>query len=150
MSVPTETSEAPKSQVLKLTVAILVLVIAGAVAWWRLGGASAERVSAQRAFVDIETNKPFEHQISMGEIEPIESPFTKRLTGYRAEACYWTKDPNGEWKAKLEPTFVVLKTKIDPSSEEETFCPDCGHKVVGHNPMPPDELMQAAQTEARK
>ncbi len=63
-------------------------------------------------------------------------------TGYQAELCYWAKDANGEWIAKLEPTPVLLKSIFEPGAE--TVCPDCGHEVVGHNPPPPQELMQAA------
>ena len=52
------------------------------------------------------------------------------------------------WEAKAEPDYVVLKTRVNPDSEEETFCPVCGHKVVGHNPRPPAELMAAAEAKA--
>ncbi len=94
-----------------------------------------------------EVGKPFEYTVQRGDREPVESPHTGRRTGYSAEKCYWTKDAGGNWAAKPEPTFVLLKTKLDPNTTEETYCPDCGKEVVGHNPLPPQELMDAVQAD---
>lgn len=140
---------APK-QTGKLILAIVILIAAGGVAWWQLGGESVADIAANRAYMCVDTNKVFEHEIQMGEAEPIESPFTGKLTAYRAEACYWTKGADGEWKAKTDPTFVVLQSKITGNEDDETVCPDCGRKVVGHNPMPPMDMIGAAEAEAGK
>jgi hypothetical protein len=81
-------------------------------------------------FVDSETGQTFHVQLKVGMEIPVESPYTGRNTGYRAELCYWTKDGN----TKTDPTAVVLNS--DLGKPEPTFCPDCGRLVVGHNPAP--------------
>lgn len=141
---------AGRGQKIKLGVAIGVLVLAGVWAWAQLGGKSPADIAANRAFIDAETGQAFEYTIKRGDKEPVMSPYTHRRTGYAAEKCYWTKDENGNWAAKLKPTFVLLKTKLDPNTTEKTYCPDCGHEVVGHNPLPPKELMDAARARAGK
>lgn len=119
----------------------LVVFIALAVsytAYWLSRPGLAEQGNA-RNFLCVESNKPFEHVLEAGEIEPITSPFTGRKTGWMAEACYWTRDG----KAKKTPTLVVERRRM--GLEGETICPDCGRRVVGHNPRPPKELMDAAE-----
>lgn len=127
-------------------IAALAFIIAGVVAWLNLRESDAVRHSWKRPYICAKTGKPFEHTVQAGEIEPVYSPHSKANTGYHAELCFWTKDANGEWKAKLDPTPVLLKSLFEPDAE--TFCPDCGHEVVGHNPRPPQELMDAAKREA--
>lgn len=134
-------------QKIKLVAAGGIFLVAGIWAWAQLGGASPYSISAERAYICAETDKPFEYTVQRGDREPVESPYTHRRTGYAAEKCYWTKDAGGNWAAKLKPTFVLLKSKLDPNTTEETYCPDCGREVVGHNPMPPQELMDAAQAD---
>lgn len=136
-------SEQRKQRIL-LVAAIVLLVAAGAYAWLRLGGESPAGDSRSRWLVCAETGKAYEKAIEEGETEPFMSPFTDRQTGYLAEPCYWT----AEGKAKLEPTWVLVKTRVDPNTTEKTYCPDCGKEVVGHNPMPPDELMAEARAAA--
>lgn len=133
-----------RGQRIKLIAAVAVFLVAGIWAWIQLGGKSPADISAERAYICAETGQAFEYTVKLGDYEPVESPHTRRRTGYAAEKCYWTKDADGNWAAKLEPTFVLLKTKLDPNTTEETYCPDCGREVVGHNPMPPQELMDAA------
>ncbi|HVP10439.1 MAG TPA: hypothetical protein VMV94_04530 [Phycisphaerae bacterium] len=108
-----------------------------------LGADSSVAAKANtRVFVDVETGRQFSHTLQPGDKEPIESPFTGKRTAYAAEACYWKKCPDGVWKAKKQPTWVVLKEKL--GLHEETHCPDCGREVVGHNPLPPPNLMAEA------
>ena len=133
---------------IKLGVAGVVFVAAAVVAWISLSGKTVADIAAERAFMCTQCNHVFEHEIQMGEKNPIECPECGAMAAYPAEACYWTKGPDGDWKAKLEPTFVVVKKRIDPKTEEKTYCPDCGHEVVGHNKRPPQELMDAAQAES--
>ncbi|MCP4251469.1 MAG: hypothetical protein GY778_30910, partial [bacterium] len=83
----------------------------------------------------------------IGDMEPIESPFTDRRTGYRAETCYWTQDADGRWAIKDKPTFVLLKKRVDPLTEEKTYCDDCGREVVGRNPVPRAKDIAKANTE---
>lgn len=139
-----------RGQKIKLIVAGGIFLLAGIWAWAQLSGKSPYAISAERAYICAVTGKAFEYTVKRGDHEPVMSPYTHRRTGYAAEKCYWTKDAEGNWKAKLEPTFVLLKSKLDPNTTEETHCPDCGRLVVGHNPMPPQELMDAARAEAGK
>lgn len=143
-------SEGPGRQRILLAAAVLLLCVAVGVAVVQLRGNSGARVSAERAYMCIECSKVFEHVLKHGDIEPFECPECGKAAGWRAETCYWTKGPNGEWKAKLEPTFVVVKQRYDPNTTEKTYCPDCGKEVRGHNPMPPPALMDAARAEAGK
>jgi putative FmdB family regulatory protein len=143
--VSTETS-GTRGQRIKLIAGVVVLVIAGVLmARYITGAGSKERIAAERVFKCATCGHDFEHAIQMGEIEPLVCPKCGKSTAWKAEACYWTKDGAGNWKAKLNPTFVLLKNRIDPNDQEQTYCPDCGHKVVGHNPKPPKELMEAAE-----
>jgi hypothetical protein len=82
-------------------------------------------------FVCSETYKPFDYTPKAGEKDPVLSPYSKKQTGYPAEACYWTKDG----KRKSNPTYVILNSRLNKSGD--TICPDCGRVVVPHNPMPP-------------
>lgn len=139
-----------RRQQIKLIVAVVVFIAAGAVAWITMGGETVEDIAADRAFICGECGAVFEHTLQIGEYTPLECDKCGKKAAYPAETCYWTKGPNDEWKAKLEPTFVLLKKRVDPESDEKTFCPDCGREVVGHNPPPPEELMEAARNEAGK
>ncbi len=138
---------AGRQRVLLICAAVLV-VIAVFLGWSRLGGSSPEAIAASRAHKCIECGYEFDYTIKMGDKEPYDCPKCGKLAVYRAEACYWTKDANGEWAAKLEPTFVVLKSRIDRSSKEKTFCPDCEREVKVHNARPPQEMMDAARAAA--
>lgn len=138
-----------KKKALTIT-ATVVFAMAIVVAWYMLGGKSAADEANVRVFMCSETGKTFEHKISEGEIEPIKSPHTGRETGYSPEACYWTKGADGKWKAKVKPTYVILKKTLNPDTREKTYCPDCGREVRGHNPLPNADLMKAAEEEAKK
>jgi hypothetical protein len=151
-----------RKEKIKLAAAVAIFLSAGGVAWFMLGGDSVADTAARRIFICAETNQSFDHTVAAGEEEPIYSPFTKKKTAFEAEACYWVKpdNENGDWtKAKTKPTYVLWKKrgpyvvwKYGPDAEppdESTICPDCGHEVVGHNPKPPPELMEAAKAEGR-
>jgi len=133
-------------QKVKIAVAVLAFVGAGVLAWWNLREDKTVRVSKERQFICAKTGKVYDYTIQLGDTIPYWSPYSKAHTGYQAEMCYWAKDADGKWIAKLDPTPVLLKGIFE--KDAETFCPDCGRKVVGHNPMPPEELMQAARQAA--
>lgn len=135
-------------QKILLIVAVVVLVAALAMILRQFTRKSPTRLAAERVFKCIECGHEFEYIIKMGDMEPFPCPKCKKSAAYSAEACYWTKDAEGNWKAKLTPTFVVLKKRIDRNSDEKTYCPDCGREVVVHNRKPPPELMEAAAKEA--
>jgi len=123
-------------------------VALGVYFWTRPPENLAVEAAKGRVFMCAETGETFRHELQPGEVEPVYSPHSKQNTGWLAEACYWTPDEQGGWKAKLEPTYVILKSRMDPNSTEVTKCPDCGREVRGHNPMPPREMMDAARAEA--
>lgn len=137
-------------QIVKLSIAIVAFVTAGVVAWSYLGGENPERWSVERVYICAETRKPFQYELKIGDKEPVYSPHSKKNTGYHAELCYWTKDGQGGWKAKLKPTFVFPEWVLNPNpdAEKKTRCPDCGHWVTPHNPTPPADMMAAAEAEA--
>ena len=106
-------------------------------------GADPGRASRHRTMIDSVTLEVFEdYGIREGETIPYKNPKTGERTLYPAEKCYWTRDG----KAKLEPTYVLLNETIGKPGP--TICPDCGRRVVGHNPMPPLELLQEAENAA--
>jgi hypothetical protein len=141
----TPTSDGSTRERIKLIAAVVIFVAAGVMAWYSLAGPLAEDATAIRGFLCNECQHAFDYKLKEGDRDPLRCPKCKAMAGYLAERCYWTKGPDGEWKAKLRPTYVILKTRINPDSDERTYCPDCGREVVGHNPMPPDELMAQAE-----
>jgi DNA-directed RNA polymerase subunit RPC12/RpoP len=135
-------------QRIKLGIAVLLLVIAGGLTWYRLTSMSpAEDAAFNRMMMCNECKKTFKHTTVEGESEPIECDECGKVAAYTPELCFWTKADDGSWKAKRVPTFVILPNRIDPNAADVTECPDCGREVVGHNPRPPHDLMNAAQAE---
>ena len=132
-----------RRQRILLAVAAVILIVAGVLAWRRVDKGSKYKVSAERAFKCTECGQVFEHTLKRGDGEPLKCSECGKQAGWRAETCYWTKDAGGQWKAKLDPTFVLQKERM--GIDERTFCPDCGREVVGHNPKPPQELMDEAR-----
>jgi hypothetical protein len=94
-------------------------------------------------FLCIETNKPFEYAMQIGEKWPVKSPYSGKNTGYPVEKCYWTKDG----KRKSEPTYVILNQHL--GKKGDTICPDCGRLVIGHNPSPPESVPLAGAPTTR-
>jgi len=127
--------------------AIAIVIVLGGLALMVSGardlfGQSPEgKRSTDRIFICSETGKTFEYTIKLGDVLPVESPYSKKKTGYPAQECYWTKDG----KVKSEPTYVFLKQLA--GQKGPTFCPDCGRLVVLGNP-PPLEGVKAPPTEA--
>lgn len=98
------------------------------------GDASRRRVAVDSVSGEVFTDYP----IHDGDSQPWKNPKSGERTLYPAEPCFWTRDG----KAKLEPTYVLLNQYVGKPGQ--TICPDCGHVVVAHNPMPPMELIAAA------
>jgi len=105
--------------------AIVLLLVLRSV----LGDSEAAAQSKNRIFIDAETGKPFEHELKVGDVIPVMAPSGK-TSGFPAELCFWTADG----KLKDKPTPVLLNQFL--GRPEPTFCPDCGRKVVMHNPRP--------------
>ncbi|MEL7473565.1 MAG: DUF1206 domain-containing protein [Planctomycetota bacterium] len=123
----------------------ILLVVAGLGAvgfaiWSLVGqGNSIAADTRKRDLIDSVTREVFvDHRIKEGQNWPYEHPSTGERTLYPAELCFWTRDG----KATLEPTHVLLNGYI--GEDEPTLCPDCGRRVVPHNPTPPAELMAEA------
>lgn len=138
----------PKKDRIKLVAAIAIFAVAAGYAIYALTGDSEYATANLRGYMCNECGRAYDHTAKEGDIEPLKCPNCGAMAGYQAERCYWTKGPDGELRAKLEPTYVILRQRIDPNSEEPTICPDCGEEVVGHNPMPPEEMMEAARAAA--
>lgn len=101
--------------------------------------------SRKATLKDSETGEVFENfSTPSNESSPFANPKTGKRTLYPAEACYWTKDG----KAKFPPTFVILNERLGITAP--TKCPDCGRPVRRFNPLPPDNLMQAAWEASQK
>ncbi len=111
--------------------ACVVTVAFGA---WRLFSSdlvSGGTVESGVRIVNIETGHRFMIEIGEGfKGWPVKAPDTGKMTGHPAEACYW--DQCGQ---KQGGNWVVLNRTL--GKDGETVCPECGHRVVGHNPLPP-------------
>lgn len=118
----------PRGKALSFTAVTLMIVLAGFLIWRQLGPSDAQAIARDRMFMDAKTMKPFEHELKMGDLIPVDAPSGSK-SGYPAELCYWTKDG----KEKKDPTPVLLKSWLGQPGP--TFCPDCGRLVVGHNPV---------------
>ena len=92
----------------------------------------------EAVFMCSETHMTFPYAMHEGEHWPVVSPFTGKKTGYPAERCYWTRDG----KRKATPTYVILNASLGLPGD--TFCPDCGRIVIGHNPPPPPDTPLAS------
>lgn len=109
-----------------------VCVLGLALALWMIYGSlgtSRVSLSTDRVFIDATTGEPFEYTVQKGDTIPVQAPSGDR-SGYPAEPCYWTADG----QVKEEPTWVLVaeyKGEAGP-----TFCPECGHLVTRHNPIP--------------
>jgi hypothetical protein len=120
----------PKGKGLAIGGAVMLIIVAGVFIWRAIGPSEAQSLARDRMFIDAKTGKEFKHELSAGEMIPVDAPSGGK-TGYPAEACYWTKDG----KTKTQPTWVLLKEAVE-HKPVPTFCPDCGRLVMGHNPLP--------------
>lgn len=128
----------------KLVGALVCIAVAGVVTYFTLSGqVDVGAESRRRTLIDSQTLEVFaDFPISEGDRFPYENPKTKARTLFPVERCYWTRDG----KAKVDPTYVLLNEYADKPGG--TTCPDCGKKVVGHNPPPPASLMAQAAKDA--
>ncbi len=119
--------------IVTLVAALVIIVVQ------MLGGETPGDLSRRRTVIDAQTLEVLEEfPITDGGAQPWTNPKTGKKSLYMAEKCFWTKDG----KAKTKPTFVLLNNYAGKPGD--TICPDCGRKVVGHNPMPPMELINQA------
>jgi len=117
----------PAGMAVGIVIVLLGVVAAGFAARDIFGQDEAAQLANNRWFVDSKDGKPYRFELKMGT--PIPSPAPSGgNTGFPAELCYWTKDG----KPKKDPTPVLLNQWV--GKPEPTYCPDCGRKVVGHNP----------------
>lgn len=125
---------------------IVLILVAGVLLFRSLGLGTVDPGAASRSriAIDAETGQVFENfKLRDNDTVPWAHPSTGKRTMYPAEQCYWTADG----QAKLTPTYVLLNEYKGDSSP--TMCPDCGRPVVGHNPMPPPELLVQASERAK-
>lgn len=113
-----------------MAVAVIILGIAAAgwSIWSNVGQPTAVKAANTVVFLDIETGKTFDVELTPDMAYPAKSPYSGHMTGYMAEACGWTKDGH----VRKEPFYVVLNSELGKPGP--TFCPDCGRLVVAHNP----------------
>lgn len=134
-------SNPARSQQLKIGLSIAAILVALVLLAWQTfgGGQTAAEESVRRAVVDAETGEIIEEfRIPKDGMYPWVNPASGKATLYPAEKCFWTKDG----KAKLKPTYVLLNQF--KGEKGDTICPDCGRRVVAHNPMPPMNLFNDA------
>jgi len=127
----------------KIGVAVVLMLVACVLVYssFRSGDPTAD--TNVRTGIDSVTGKTFDVRIVENDRFPWTNPDTGDRTLYPAEKCFWTRDG----KATLKPTLVFVKAYA--GINEKTICPDCGHEVRQHNPMPPGNLMaEAAKAEA--
>jgi hypothetical protein len=114
--------------------AVLVgLCLAGYSIWANFKPSAAEANSRLRWFVNVDTGKPFQVEMTVGQTYPLTCPDTGAKSGYLAELCYWTADG----QVKQDPDKVVLNQLL--GKHGPTFCPVCHRLVVMHNPNPLDD-----------
>lgn len=136
----------PRETIITVVSVIGVLVGLALVIPTLLGGNELAEATDRRTLIDTETGEVFvDFKLPTGAEIPFKNPKTGTMTLVQAEKCHW----NADGTAKFEPTYVLLNEhKGDPSP---TMCPDCGRRVVGHNPLPPDEIwMEVLREEAAK
>lgn len=127
-----------RKQKVMAVASVAVLLLSGGIIYWQLftGPPSAAAETRQRDLIDAKTGKQYlKFKIPPNSRFPYTNPDTGEATLYPAELCYWTRDG----KAKLPPTYVLLNEYAGRPGD--TICPDCGRKVVPHNPMPPPSVM---------
>ncbi len=132
-----EGSKINTKQIAMIAVAAVAL---GAGAWLiarsTLGGDDLKALTDKRTMIDAVTGETFvDMRLPDGAPIPYTNPKTGGANLYPAEMCFW----NADGTARLEPSYVLLnefKSETGP-----TICPDCGRRVVAHNPLPPDNLL---------
>jgi hypothetical protein len=125
----------------KIIGSIAALLIAAVILGWQLfsGPPSAETLTRRRDLIDSQTLEVFkDFRVADDSRAPWLNPQTGATTLYPAEKCFWTK----EGKAKIDPTYVLLNLYVGKTGD--TICPDCGRRVVAHNPPPPIGLLNDA------
>ena len=136
-------SEGRKQQIFAIATVVLLLAAIATLAYQALGGGpSAAAIASVRDVMDSESNQVILDFEPPKTAPPWTNPKTGRATLYLAERCFWTKDG----KAKLEPTYVIPNEAMDKPGD--AICPDCGRKVIRHNPSPPPELLEQAARDA--
>src|SRR5690606_12455911 len=118
---------------------LFVLSAAAVIVLWqalRRPGPDLAAASRMRTLIDAESGEVFsDHRVAEGASYPLVNPKTGRAMLFPVERCHWT----AEGEAKWEPTFVFV-----PPGEASAMCPECGRKVVPHNPRPPEAMMLEA------
>jgi hypothetical protein len=141
---------APTAEIRRILVAgVSLLATIGALAYLAThftgGPPDGGELSRTRVAMDAETGDVIQKlRINDGDTMPWPNPRTGRRTMYPPETCYWTRDG----AVKPEPTYVILNEML--GIEGPTICPDCGRRVVYHNPLPPTDLLLEALQDARE
>lgn len=128
----TGVSEILRSKTGRSAAVATLLIGVAAVAWSIHSNVRSETpdTAYYSTYICTETGKPFRHRNQIGELVPIQSPYSGKSTGLPAQPCFWTASGG----TKAEATWVLLNEQVGKSGP--TFCPDCGRLVVGHNPEP--------------
>ena len=134
---PDAKSASPLSGPLGLIVALILLSTAGYLSYKAFTTSEPVPLDTPPViYICAETGKTYPYQPKVGDKHPVMSPYSHKRTGYPAEACYWAD--RDEKKQRRYPVYVLLNQYI--GKEGPTTCPDCGHVVLPHNPLPPRDV----------
>ena len=130
----------------KLTLVIILIVVAGLIVWKQTKGTVGTHRTYKATLIDIEAKMLYRGDIPLGTPPPYKSPYSGKKTAYLAFYC-----PKCNVLFPLIPTSLPTKKEKSPAGiEQRGFgkCPICGSYDVKPYRLskgsPPIKLMEVA------